>query len=208
MTTSTGMSLMEALRVQRSIRRFSSKPVPDDAIRTILRAATLAPSGANRQPWRFVVVRDPAHKRQIGEWYDEGSRITYGDRQRGAAPRAAAEERREPTFSDVPMIILVCVDALSTNPGPHSDFIRGASVYPAMQNLMLAATALGLGTRPTTMHRHHEADIKALLGIPESVDIAAIVPLGYLGEGEHFGGKKRKPLAEVAFQERWGQSIA
>ncbi|MBI4203037.1 MAG: nitroreductase family protein [Chloroflexi bacterium] len=203
MTTTTDISLMEALRTQRSARRFSSQPVPEDAIRTILRAATWAPSAGNRQPWRFVVVRDQALKRRIGELYDEGSQVAYSDRQRAATPTAP----REPTFSDVPIIILVCIDAVSTNPGPGSDFFRGASIYPAMQNMMLAARALGLGTRPTTIHRHREKEIKELLSIPQSVDITAIVPLGYPGEGEHFGGKKRKPVREVAFMDRWGQPV-
>ncbi|MBI4311330.1 MAG: nitroreductase family protein [Chloroflexi bacterium] len=196
----TDMSLMEALRVQRSIRSFSSRPVPEEALRAVLRAATWAPSAGNRQPWRFVVVRDPAAKRQIGLWYDDSSRATYGNR-----PGAAGSQ---PTFSDSPVIILVCIDAVSTNPGPRSDFYRGASIFPAMQNLMLAATALGLGTRPTTMHRHHETDIKRLLGIPDSVDVAAIVPLGYPGDGEHFGGKKRKPLSEVAFDGAWSKPLS
>ncbi|MBI4198271.1 MAG: nitroreductase family protein [Chloroflexi bacterium] len=199
----TDISLLDALRTQRSTRRFSRQPVPDEAISSILRAATWAPSAGNRQPWRFVVVRDPALKLRIGEWYDQGAGTAYGDRQRGNAP----QENREPTFSDVPVLILVCIEATSTNPGPGSEFFRGASIYPAMQNLMLAARALGLGTRPTTLHRHHEADIKAYLGIPDRVDIAAIVPLGYPGEGEHFGGKRRKPLSEVAFNDRWGQPL-
>ena len=107
----------------------------------------------------------------------------------------------------MPLIVLVCIDAVSTNPGPSSDFVRGASIYPAMQNLMLAARALGLGSRPTTMHRHYEDEIKQLVGIPETVDVAAIIPLGYPGEGEHFGGKKRRPLGEVAFREQWDQPI-
>jgi len=200
MTTAPNVTLMDALRTQRSARRFSSQPVPDEAIRTIIRAATWAPSAGNRQPWRFVVVRDPAIKRRIGELYDEGSRVTYGD-------RPGAQPNREPTFSDVPVLILVCIDAVSTNPGPGSDFFRGASIFPAMQNLMLAARALGLGSRPTTLHRHREAEIKQLLSIPAGVGIAAIVPLGYPGEGEHFGGKKRKPLSEVAFDTTWTRPL-
>jgi len=196
----TAVSLFDALRTQRSARRFSSQPVPDDAIRTIVRAATWAPSAGNRQPWRFVVVRDPALKRRIGELYDQGSTIAYGNR--------AADAPREPTFSDVPVLVLVCIDAVSTNPGPGSEFFRGASIYPAMQNMMLAARALGLGSRPTTLHRHREGEIKQLLGIPERVDIAAIVPLGFPGEGEHFGGKKRKPVQEVAYDNTWDKPLA
>jgi nitroreductase len=191
---------MEALRAQRSARRFSDQPVSDATIRTVLRAATWAPSAGNRQPWRFVVVRDPERKLRIGQWYDEGSRIAYGDRPRNPDQPA--------TFSDVPALVLVCIDAVSTNPGPGSEFYRGASIYPAMQNLMLAALSQGLASRPTTIHRHREAEIKRYLDMPEGVDIAAIVLLGYPGEGEHFGGKRRKPVREVAFDNTWSTPLS
>lgn len=202
MTTITAdISLFDALRTQRSIRRFTSQPVPDEAIRSILKAATWAPSASNRQPWRFVVVRDPALKNQIGQWYDDTYREAGGYRPQPSQPA------RESAFATVPVLILVCIDAGATNPGPGSDFARGASIFPAVQNLMLAARALGLGTRPTTRHRNFEADIKRLLGIPDTVSVAIIVPLGYLAEGEHFGGKRRKPLSEVAFDNKWGQPL-
>jgi nitroreductase len=195
------MTLMQALRAQRSARRFAGKPVPSEVLKTVLRAASWAPSAGNRQPWRFLVVTDPDLRRQIGEYYDQGSLIAYGDRRQAGQPAGPT------TFTECPAIILVCIDAVSTNPGPGSDFFRGASIYPAMQNMMLAAMEQGLATRPTTIHRHRETEIKALVGIPESVNIAAIVPIGYPGEGEHFGGKKRKPLREFAFENTWGQPL-
>src|SRR4051794_12758025 len=113
MTTTSEISLKEALRTQRSTRHFSNKPIPDDVLKTILRAATWAPTAGNRQPWRFVVVDDPAIKRQIGELYDLGSATAYG---------AQGATDREPTFSEAPANVLVCIDPVSTNSGPGSEF--------------------------------------------------------------------------------------
>ena len=105
-------------------------------------------------------------------------------------------------MAEVPVIIMVCMEGGRPGPGPLT---RGASIYPAVQNLLLAARALGLGTALTTLHRRHEEEIKALLGIPENVETAALIPLGFPAQGEHFGGSRRRPASEVTFQEKWGR---
>ena len=101
------------------------------------------------------------------------------------------------------MLILVCV----RGSGGRVSATSGASIYPAVQNLMLAAMGLGLGTVLTTVHRHREAEIKALLGIPQDVDTVALVPMGYPAEGVRFGPTRRRPLEEVAFRDTWGQAF-
>ena len=82
--------------------------------------------------------------------------------------------------------------------------MAGASIYPAVQNLLLAARALGLGTVLTTLHAQYEREIKALLHIPATVETAALIPVGYPAEGIRFGRARRRPLSEVVFHERWG----
>ncbi len=201
------ISLFEALRTQRAIRRFSADPVPDDAIHTLLEAAIKAPSGANRQPWYFIVIRDAETKNRIGEWYLDGWNIAYGGTQPGqgiSSPVYQSADNLAYHMGESPVLILVCVDrgAAGTGPGPIT---AGASIYPAVQNLLLAARGLGLGTVLTTLHRRHEDEIKELLGIPGNVETVALIPVGYPAEGERFGGSRRRPVEEVSFYERWGQ---
>ena len=188
------ITLLEAIHSLRAIRTFSDSPVPDEAIRTVLEAATRAPSGANRQPWRFVVIRDHQSKRRLGEWYGSAA----AQREHGA---------RSPFIdgmTDVPVLVLVCVDHGRGAPGP-GPVTHGASIYPAVQNMMLTALDLGLGTTITTMHTREEEAIKAYFGLPASVETVALIPLGYPAEGEHFGGSARKPVEKVTFAERWGE---
>ena len=188
------ITLLEAIHTLRAIRRFKPDPVPDAALRAVLEAATRAPSGANRQPWRFVVIRDVESKRRLGEWYASAS-SKHGD---GA---------RSPIIdgmTDVPVLVLVCVDHGRGAPGP-GPITHGASIYPAVQNMMLTARGLGLGSTITTMHTREEAAVKAYFDLPESVETVALIPLGYPAEGEHFGATTRKPVEEVTFAERWGE---
>ena len=207
----TNVSVFEAIHSQRSIRAFASDAVPDEAITKIIEAATRAPSRGNSQPWHFLVVRDGEMKHRIGEqhWYStvEG--------RRAATPEWLSSSVETPGdylaqhMEEVPVLILVCIDsgavAQLEGAAAKSAFTGGASIYPAVQNLMLAARGLGLGTGPITLYRRGEEKVKALLGIPTDVEIAALILLGYPGEGEHFGGSRRKPAKEVTFSERWGQ---
>ena len=101
------------------------------------------------------------------------------------------------------MLILACQERPAAGFGPHP-ITSGASIYPAVQNIMLAARALGLGTVLTTLHTQHEQDVKALLGIPENVDTAALIPVGYPARGRRFGGSKRNTVGEVTYFEKWG----
>jgi nitroreductase len=199
------MSLFEAIHSQRATRNFAPDPVPDEAITTILEAAIRAPNGGNTQRWSFLVIRDRDTKRRFGEWYVDAWSILVStmDLQNPSAQpyRPSMLTQR---MEDIPVLILACLEQAALRPG-HSPITGGASIYPAVQNIMLAARALGLGTVITTLHTRHEQEVKAHLGIPESVDTAALIPLGYPAQGQKFGGSKRLPAAEVTFHERWGR---
>ncbi len=199
------ISLFEAIRTQRAIRRFTTEAVTDDVISQILEAAIRAPSGTNKQPWYFLVIRDRETKARIGEFYLDGWTSVFGDLDPATMSqpaRTGGELGRN--MADVPVLILACMDRGEA--GAPAEITTGSSIYPAVQNLMLAARALGLGTVITTLHRHREDDLKRLLGIPAHVETAALIPVGYPADGEHFGGSRRKPVDQVAFYERWGRS--
>ena len=199
------ITLFEAIHTQRAIRRFAQDPVPDSLVTRIIQAAVRAPSGVNRQPWSFLVIRDLQTKSRIADYYLEAWEAVYGGRVpgRGISPSIYhSADHLAHNMAEVPVIIMVCMEG--GRPGPEP-LTRGASIYPAVQNLLLAARALGLGTALTTLHRRHEEEIKALLGIPENVETAALIPLGFPAQGEHFGGSRRRPASEVTFQEKWGR---
>lgn len=196
------MSLFDAIHSQRAIRHFSEKSVSEEALETILSAAIRAPSGGNRQPWRFVVIRDADIKRQLGQWYLSAWQTATAEMEAlTQAYRHGAELAQQ--METAPVLVLACIDhgEAGTGSGPIT---RGASIYPAVQNLMLAARALGLGTVLTTLHTQYEREIKTFLNIPDPVETAALIPVGYPAEGVRFGPAKRMPLSEVVFHDRWG----
>src|SRR5262249_35490331 len=180
------MELFEAISTQRAMRRLKPDPVPDSIIQQVLALAICAPSGGNRQGWSFVVVRDPATRARLGELYRE----SWGEVMKlpyyaGAAKEppdspagrllGSAPDPSEPSGA-APGPILACT-ALDVSASPT--LTTGASISPAVQNLMLAARALGLGSCITTIHKYRDAQVKELLGIPEQVETAALIPLGY-----------------------------
>ena len=201
------MPLFKAMHSQRAIRLFTSDPVSEEDVNTILEAAVRAPSPGNRQTWRFIVVRDEEKKRRLGEWYLQAWRATVGSD--NPDPATLTQPYRlgyelGARMGDIPVVIVACVQHAEGWDG-GSGIVDGASIYPAAQNLMLAARALGLGTVLTTMHRRYEQQIKEFLGIPAHVETAALIPLGYPGEGQRFGGSIRKPVADVTFYDSWGR---
>jgi len=205
---------------QRAIRRFRPDPVPDDALARVLEAATRAPSARGAEPWFFLVVRDPATRAAIGERYrsawEAGARFTAatdadGDlrgRPHYTRMMRAASELAE-HLAAVPVLIACCLDHRQLGPlaAPDGTLVAPgaayASIFPAVQNLLLAARALGLGTTLTTLHRGFEDALKALLDVPPAVEVVALVPLGW--PRDRFAPTRRKPVAEVAFAERWGR---
>jgi nitroreductase len=196
------MSLFDTIHSQRAIRHFSDQPVSDEEVETILHAAICAPSGGNRLPWRFVVMRDAEIKRRLGEWYLAAWQTATAAMEALTQPyRHGAELTQQ--MAIVPVLILACIDHGDAGPG-LGPVTRGASIYPAVQHLLLAARALGLGTVLTTLHTQYESEMKALLHIPDTVETAALIPVGHPAEGVRFGHARRRPLAEVVFHDRWG----
>ena len=199
-----GMDFFEVIQTQRAIRYFKPDPIPDDVIRKILEAGVKAPTGGVRQGWGFIVIRDQESRKKIGDLYRSatGFQITpeMTDQQRHAYTSAAYLEDH---MDEVPAFLLVCIGT----DGSPGNMVRGSSIYPAVQNMLLAARALGVGSVLTTRQRRFEGEIKDLLGIPEDVETAALLPLGYPAEGSRYGPTRRRPLEEVAFYERWGNGI-
>jgi nitroreductase len=195
------IDLFEAIDTQRGIRNFKSDPVPDELITRLLQAAIKAPSGGVRQGWSFIVIRDLETRRKIGDLYRTGLRFVI-------RPDMTAQERRvygaaqhlEDHMEDVPVFILACIQAA---PGTT---VSGSSIFPAVQNILLAARGLGLGSVLTTRQTRFEKEIKQLLNIPEDVATAALLPIGFPAEGARYGPTRRRPLEEVAFNDRWGKS--
>jgi nitroreductase len=186
--------LESLLATQRAVRKFDGRPVDDAMIAKILRAATRAPSARNVQPWRFIVVREPETKRKLGEVFDQLGAQLYG---------AGAPDRTP--WKDVPVLIAVCSERVFGE-GEAAATALGASIYPAVQNLLLAAHALGLGSVLTTRWKSREAEIRPILGLPETMSVHAIIPLGW--PDQVFGRNRRRPVSEVAFRERFGEPWA
>lgn len=195
------MPLGEAVFTQRSIRRFRPDPLPAEHIQLILAAAVKAPSGGNSQPGRFLVLTDRDTIRAFGALYreawwakrrDEGQPWTTREAIPAEARTSRAAAQLADEIADAPCIIL----ALSTGQG------QANSVLPAVQNLMLAARALDIGSVPTTLHPQVIERVYALLGIPAEAVLHLCIPLGY--PRGRFGPTQRKPLAETAFLDRWG----
>lgn len=198
------MDVFEAMNSTRAMRRLdASRDVSKDDLRAILEAAGRAANGGNRQPLRWIVVRDPKLRRALGDLYRDVSRDLAGaeatlppasDRSPEARMLRSMEHLVE-HFGDAPVLILACA---SGELGRVE-----ASVYPAVQNLMLAARARGLGTTLTIRLRGRQDAVRALLGIPEDVHVFAAIPLGYpLGR---WGRAPRRPVDEVAYGDRWGE---
>ena len=196
------ISLFDAIHAQRAIRRFKPDPVPQEAIEQVLNAAIRAPSGSNSQPWSFVVVQDQETKERIAEWYlDVWANVYTRSANRASGAVASSAEYLSYHLAETPVLIFPCYRG---KPG-QLGAAQAGSIYPAAQNLMLAALGLGLGTVITTFHLHHEGKVKALLGIPEDVQTACLIPMGYPADGEHFGGSKRRPIEELTHYDHWAE---
>jgi nitroreductase len=205
--------LLDGLATTRTIRRYTSDPIPDEHLAEMLWHATRAPSGSNRQPVRFVVLRDGpnavAARRLLGEsfragWaakraadgYDRGSGLTDDSPK---ARMAATMQHYVDHFESIPVVVLACL--VRHRPAVYTE---GASVYPACQNLLLAARAMGYGGALTMWHLAVERELRDLLRIPDDVALSACITLGRPA-GRH-GPMRRRPLGDVVFDDRWANA--
>jgi nitroreductase len=195
------MDVFEAMRTTRAMRRLdNSKPVSDDDIWTIVEYATKAATGGNSQPVRWIVVRDAEKRKRLGEIYKECW-----------AQVGAMYRQRTPADDTQTNRILTSADHLGEHMGeapviiiPASKGGDPGSVYPGVQNLFLAARALGLGTTLTTVHKLKEAEVREVLGIPDDVQTWAMIPVGY--PTGRWGEAKRRPVEETTYWDGWRET--
>jgi nitroreductase len=193
------MPLGDAIFTQRSIRRFRPDPIPLEDVRLLVEAAVKAPNGGNLQIARFLVVNDRERIREFGALYreawwakrrDEGFE-RFEDLPARFHPAAGLAD----AMADVPCVVF----ALALHNGPAD------CVVPAVQNLMLAARALGIGSVPTTLHPSVMDRFRAMFDVPDDVGFHFCVPLGY--PRGNFGATNRKPTSETTFLNRWGGAV-
>jgi nitroreductase len=215
------VELADAQRTTFAAREFTSDPVPDAVLHAILDRARFAPSGGNRQGWRVIVVRDQAARNALAELNVPAAKRYTAQVQAGDNPwnpvdppsvdaatieRTPANPRLIEPFKKAPVVLVICVDlkvvAAVDQYLPRVGVVPGASVYPFCWNVLLAAREQGLGGTITTLAIAEEAGIKKLLGIPEHVAVAAVMPLGR--PVKQLTRLTRKAVAEFAMRERWG----
>lgn len=214
MMTSDQPTLLDGLATTRAIRRYTTDPIPDDDLATIMFSATRAPTGSNRQNFRFLVLRDGpvaleakallgaafregwASKRS-DDGYDAGSGVVDNSPK---ARQARAMDYFVDHFEETPVVVLACIKQR------HGGLMDGASVYPACQNLLLAARALGYGGVMTGWHGMVEQPLRELVGVPDEFSIAATIPLGR-PQGKH-GPVRRRPVSELVFDDTWDGEAA
>jgi 5,6-dimethylbenzimidazole synthase len=200
--------VIEAIKKRRTIRSYLPDPVPSEYINLILDAAHWAPSAANLQPWQFILIKDENTKKNIQKLVEENRKLTINVQKEPF--KSGFSKYKTEWICDAPVHIVVCADPKKT--APHVD---GEETYKyaggtAIQNLMLAAHSLGLGTCWLTMFSKNK--LRELLGIPSEIDIIGVITLGYPKEipetpetTKRYGGKPRRDLEEMVFYEKYGQ---
>jgi len=208
-TNTAPADLFEVIRTTRSMRRLKADAVPNELVRRILEAAVCAPSGGNMQRWRFVVVRDPQIKQTVGALYGRAWDEIVAPRYRAGEPAPGTTRDRflrmlnsaghlAHHIHEAPVWIVPCLQ------GDAPTRTSGSSIYPAVQNMLLAARALGLGATLTTLYLSFEKEAEAALGLPPDWHSYALIPIGYpLGR---FGPVRRVPLEEVVYTDQWGRA--
>lgn len=205
------MDVFEAMTEMRAMRRLKPDPVPEEEIRDVIRYATHAPSGSNSQGWRFIVVRDADKRRQIGDYYRQAVDFYLAKVNTAPLPHQTHEEWEKlcravrwqgDHVGEAPVLLF---PAMSNSRQALSNPLFGravaASIFPAIQNLLLACRAKGLGATLTTLHFMHEGEVDKLLGLPEDAVTFAMIPIGYpLGR---FGPTRRLPVEGVIGWDGW-----
>lgn len=200
--------LWTVLETASAVRRYRDEPVDDSTLEKCLRAASWAPSGANQQPWRFVVLRSDraralvtaaAHRtwEELQRFYGVSEPPDGADDPKSRVLRAMAEHMR--IGGAAPVLVLFCVRPQAG----ASELQQGGSIFPAVQNFLLAARAQGLGAAITLWHSSCEAELRSLVGVPDDWLMAALVTVGW--PAGHHRTVRRRPLSEVAVVDSWDQ---
>jgi len=197
--------LFETLYTARALRRFKPDPIPEDVLFQLFDAAIRAPSGQNAQDWRFVVIRDAAMKVQMQQWSQTPwqryiARFTERPEAIDELPRSQRLSLRSVEhlvhhLSECPAVV-----AVLGLKGRHGT--PGGSAFPAVQNLLLAARALGLGGSVFNFPLSHEVELRELLRLPDNNQIYCLLPIGYPTDRQ--GPVRRKPVAEVVYLDTFG----
>lgn len=212
------MELGDVIRTAVTSRFYTDQPVTDEELRTAFDYARFAPQGGNRQPVRFIVVRDQEAKNQLAEWYRVPWKGYLAQAREGAIGVGAEKAERALNnadhfadhFQDVPVIVVACAHLDGVHPTDTEldrlSVVGGGSIYPAVQNFLLGCREVGLGAALTTLLCMYEPQVKELLGIPEDVITAAHIPVGH--RPKDFPTKlDRIGLDEVVYGDTWGQSV-
>ena len=202
--------IWEVMFTQRAIRYWVEEPVSRELIERVIEAASKAPSGSNHQPWMFVVAdRDPV-KTSIAEalrdYYEEGplkTLVESSQKTEDSSQRLmmSGAEKFFTNLRTAPAIIIPCLYKLSSPTSEMNTLIAGSSIYLAVQNMLLAARALGLGTLMTTSHSLIEEVIRDVCKIPDDAQPAALIPIGF--PAVKFGPTKRKPVRDIIAWNQW-----
>ena len=209
--------IFEIIHNTRAMKRLKPDPVPLELIRKVLDAGTQAPSGVNTQPWEFVVVRDAETKKWIQERYVHFSRERFGALVTSFEATDTPHARMLRTvmhlaehLHEAPVLLFVCghrdwpaavpvEKRVGKAPPPYG------SIYPCVQNILLACRAVGLGASLTTIHHMFEEELRERLGVPDEVSLVALLPIGF-PQGR-FGPVTRKPAQELTYFDRWGHAL-
>ena len=216
------IDVYEAMRTLRAVRRLKPDPIPDAVLLRVLEAATFAPTGGNAQPWRVVVVKDAAKKQRLGELYAERW-FAYSKHHQKLIADAPADVKAKTQkmlaagdylaehLGETPAVVIFCFNpqnmAITDAKLERPSVVGGGSIYPAVQNLLLACRAEGLGCVLTTLLCQAETEVRQLLGIPDPWYTAAAVPIGYPVLRGH-GPVSRRPVRKMAFVDTWGSELA
>src|SRR4051794_11298195 len=202
------MSLEEAMRTQRAIRRLKPDPVDDALVLHLIELALKAPTGSNQQNWDFIVVRDRAIKERLGALNNRAWRIYggIGRRQNRDTPAMLrlmdAVEWQATHFAEIPVVVVACLHGWRPSWPPMAASAYYGSIYPSVQNLLLAARAAGLGAALITLPLWSTFLARRALGLPWSVQPCAVVPLGWpIGR---YGPTTRRPVGDVVHVDRYG----
>jgi len=216
------MELYDAMSTLRAVRRLRPDPIPEDVLQRVLTAATWAPSGGNRQPWRAIVVRERDTLAELGKLYSarwsayaashRADLATLPDTARARVDRTfAAGDQLSERFADTPALVVFCFNpeymAVTDSEQPRVSVVGGGSVYPAVQNLLLACRSEGLGCVLTTLLCEDEPRVRELLRIPDPWYTAAAVPIGYPEGGGH-GKITRRAIDQMFYADRWEETLA